>query len=117
LVDDEEVQVQSVRNMLERLGYSVVAKTDSREVLALFQQDPRAFDLVITDQTMPGMTGGKLAEELLRIRPGLPIILCTGFSEVVDADRAQALGVRQFLMKPFSLREMAETIRRALEKT
>ena len=115
-VDDEEVQAESVRNMLERLGYTVVAKTDSREALALFQQNPPLFDLVVTDQTMPQMTGVKLAEELLRIRPDLQVILCTGFSETVDAKAAQASGIRHFLMKPFSVREMAETIRRALEK-
>ena len=116
LVDDEEAQVESVRNMLERMGYKVVAKTDSRKALALFRQNPRMFDLVITDQTMPQMTGVKLAEELLRIRPDLPVILCTGFSETVDAKAAQVSGIRHFLMKPFSVREMAETIRRALEK-
>jgi CheY-like chemotaxis protein len=116
LVDDEEMQVQSIRNMLERLGYTVVAMTDSTEALSLFRKDPRAFDLVITDQTMPQLTGVRLAEELLRIRPDLPVVLCTGFSEMVDADGAQAAGICQFLMKPFSLRDMGETIRRALEK-
>jgi CheY-like chemotaxis protein len=116
LVDDEEAQVQTMRNMLRRLGYEVVAKTNTAEALALFRQDPRQFDLVITDQTMPQMSGLGLAQVLLRIRPGLPIILCTGFSEMVDANGALASGVSQFLMKPFSVREMAETIRRALEK-
>jgi PAS domain S-box-containing protein len=116
LVDDEEVQVQSIRNMLERLGYTVVAMTDSAEALSLFRKDPGAFDLVITDQTMPQLTGVRLAEEVLRIRPGLPVVLCTGFSEMVDSDGAKALGIRQFLMKPFSLRDMGETIRRAIEK-
>ena len=114
LVDDEEVQVQSIRNMLERLGYKVVAKTDSVEALSLFRKDPGAFDLVVTDQTMPQLTGVRLAEELLRIRPGLPVILCTGFSEAIDANEAQAAGIRQFLMKPFSVRDMSEAIRRAL---
>jgi PAS domain S-box-containing protein len=114
LVDDEEVQVQSIRNMLERLGYTVVAMTDSAEALSLFRKDPRAFDLVITDQTMPQLTGVRLAEEILQIRPDLPVVLCTGFSEMVDANGAQAAGICQFLMKPFSLRDMGETIRRAL---
>jgi PAS domain S-box-containing protein len=116
VVDDEEAQVQSIRNTLERLGYEVVAKTDSVEALALFRRDSQAFDLVITDQTMPQMTGAKLAEELLRVRPKLPIILCTGFSETIDANRAKASGITHFLMKPFPLREIAETIRRALQK-
>jgi PAS domain S-box-containing protein len=116
LVDDEEVQVQSIRNMLERLGYAVAARNDSVEALALFRKDPRAFDLVITDQTMPQMTGVRLAEEVMRIRPDMPVVLCTGFSETVDADGVKASGICQFLMKPFSAREMAETIRRALGK-
>lgn len=116
LVDDEEVQVASIRNMLERAGYKVVAKTDSRDALALFEKDPFAFDLVITDQTMPQMTGVRLTEELLRIRPNVPVILCSGFSEMVDANAAKASGICQYLMKPFSVREMAETIRRALTK-
>jgi PAS domain S-box-containing protein len=116
LVDDEQSQVQSIRNILVRLGYTVVAKTDSVETLDLFRKDPLAFDLVITDQTMPQITGIRLAEELLRIRPDIPIILCTGFSETVDANEAQAVGIRQFLMKPFSIREIGETIGQALEK-
>jgi PAS domain S-box-containing protein len=116
LVDDEEVQVQSIRNTLERLGYKVVAMTDSMEALALFRKEPQAFDLVITDQTMPQMTGARLAEEILRVRPKLPIILCTGFSETIDANGAKASGITQFLMKPYSLRDIAETIRRALQE-
>jgi PAS domain S-box-containing protein len=114
LLDDEAVQVMSVRSMLQRLGYTVVALTDGREALSLFQADPQAFDLVITDQTMPHLTGVKLAKEILRLRPGLPIVLCTGYSEAVDAKEAHTLGIREFLMKPYSVREMAETVRRAL---
>lgn len=116
MVDDEEAQVQSLQNMLERLGYGVEARTSSAEALALFRENPRKFDLVITDQNMPQMTGSGLAKELLRLHPGLPIILCTGFSEMVDANAAKSIGVRGFLMKPFSINEMAETIRRALEE-
>ncbi|MGB8958438.1 MAG: PAS domain S-box protein [Candidatus Aminicenantales bacterium] len=114
LLDDELVQVQSVRAMLRRLGYEVVALTDGQEALTRFQSDPQAFDLLITDQTMPHLTGVKLAKEVLAIRPDLPIILCTGFSEAVDANEARALGIREFLMKPYSVRDMAETVRRAL---
>jgi CheY-like chemotaxis protein len=116
LVDDEKVQVQSIRNMLERLGYKVVAMTDSVEALSVFRKDPLAFDLVITDQTMPQLTGVRLAEELLRIRPDLPIMLCTGFSEAIDASGIQAAGISRFLMKPFSVRDMSEAIRGALGK-
>lgn len=116
LVDDEEVQLKSVQHMLERFGYNVVAKRDSGEAFNSFQEKPEAFDLVITDQTMPKMTGEKLAESILRIRPDIPIILCTGFSEVVDADKAMAMGIREFVMKPFTVKEMAETVRKALKK-
>ncbi|MDD5307495.1 MAG: response regulator [Deltaproteobacteria bacterium] len=114
LVDDEEVQLESVRNILERLGYKVVTETDGAEALALFRKDPGLFDLVITDQTMPRMTGTRLADELLRIRPDIPIILCTGCREKADENNTRATGIRQFLMKPFSVRGMAGTIRRAL---
>ncbi len=113
-IDDEDMQVQSAVAMLQRLGYLVFTATDSAEALTLFRSVPDGFDLVITDQTMPQITGVKVAQELLKIRPGLPIILCTGFSETVDAAEARALGIREFLMKPYSIREMAETIRRVL---
>ncbi len=116
LVDDEEAQGQSIQNMLERLGYRVVLKTESWEALSLFREDPRVFDLMITDQTMPQITGISLAEEVMGIRPDMPVVLCTGFSDAVDAERAHAVGIRQFLMKPFSIGDMAETVRRALQK-
>ena len=115
-VDDEEAQAQTGALMLQRLGYRVVTRTDSEEALKLFKQDPHAIDLVVTDQSMPRMTGAKLAAELMRIRPDIPVILCTGFSETIDADEAKALGIREFVMKPFTVREMAETIRKALKK-
>ena len=114
LLDDELVQIQSVRAMLRMLGYEVVALTDGQEALTRIRADPQAFDLLITDQTMPHLTGVKLAKEVLGIRPDLPIILCTGYSEAVDANEARALGIRDFLMKPYSVREMAEAVRRAL---
>jgi CheY-like chemotaxis protein len=114
LVDDEVVQVRSEQHLLERLGYKVIAKTDSLEALEVFRSQPEAFDLVITDQAMPHMTGIKLAEELMRIRSDIPIILCTGFSEAVDGKEAKAMGIREFMMKPFSARDLAETVRRVL---
>jgi len=115
-VDDEEAQAKTGALMLQHLGYRVVTRTDSEEALKLFKQDPHAIDLVVTDQSMPRMTGAKLAAELMRIRPDIPVILCTGFSETIDADEAKALGIREFVMKPFTIREMAETIRKALKK-
>jgi len=114
-VDDEEALADMVQQMLERLGYSVVAKTSSLEALEVFKVHPDQFDLVITDQTMPHMAGVDLSKELMRIRPQIPIILCTGFSEVISAEEAKTLGIREFLMKPFATRVLAETIRRALD--
>jgi CheY-like chemotaxis protein len=114
LVEDEREQLEAFRNMLQKLGYQVVARTNSLTALSDFRADPDAFDLVITDQTMPQMKGTTLAEEMLKIRPDLPIILCTGFSEVVNGERAKLLGIREFVMKPFSVGEIATAIRRAL---
>jgi PAS domain S-box-containing protein len=114
LIDDEEIQIRSVQPMLERLGYKVIGKTDALEALGVFKEQPDGFDLVITDQTMPNLTGRQLAEELLRIRPDIPIILCTGFSEVIHEEEAKAMGIREFIMKPFSMNEMAGIIRKSL---
>jgi YesN/AraC family two-component response regulator len=87
----------------------------SREALSLLKEDPSGFDLVITDQTMPDMTGIELAKEVLALRPDMPLIMCTGFSHLVDADRAKAAGVRAFAMKPLTRREIARTIRDVLD--
>jgi PAS domain S-box-containing protein len=114
VVEDEEAQLESYRNALQKLGYEVVARTSSAAALADFRSDPDAFDLVITDQAMPQMTGARLAEEMLKIRPSLPIVLCTGFSEVVNGEAAGRIGIREFLMKPFSIGEVAGAVRRAL---
>jgi CheY-like chemotaxis protein len=115
VVDDEEYQVQSIRDMLTRLGYQVTGKTRSLEALELFRTQPQQFDLVITDEVMPVMTGSKLAQELLKIRPDLPIILCTGYSEAITADRVEKIGLRELMMKPFGIREIAKTIRKVLD--
>ncbi len=114
-IDDEELLVELGRDMLERLGYSVTALTDSDEALRLFSLDPSRFDLVITDQTMPHLTGLTLARELLVIREDIPIILCTGHSDAVSPKTAEAAGIREFLMKPLIRHELAEAIRRVLD--
>ena len=114
LIDDEEIQIRSIQPLLARLGYRVIAKTDALEALEIFRSQPDAFDLVITDQAMPHVTGRELAEELFRIRSDIPIILCTGFSEVIHEEEAKILGIREFVMKPYSVREIAERIRRSL---
>ena len=116
LIDDEEVLVRVEERMLQRLGYQVTAKTDSLEALAAFQRQPDAYDLVITDHTMPRMTGADLAREMLLIRPDLPVILCTGFSETMDEVQARDIGIGAFVMKPVVMRELAEVIHRLLVK-
>jgi DNA-binding NtrC family response regulator len=89
--------------------------TDSTEALRTFSSDPSRFDLVVTDQTMSGLTGVQLAKELLTIRHDIPIILCTGHSEAVSAETAKDVGIRQFLMKPIAKQELALAIRRVLD--
>jgi PAS domain S-box-containing protein len=116
LIDDEEVQVRTLQYMLERLGYRVIGKTDPREALEIFRAQPEAFDLVITDQTMPHVTGDKLSRELLAIRPEIPIILCTGFSEAMNEEKAKALGIRGFAVKPLTVWDTAQRIRRVLQE-
>jgi PAS domain S-box-containing protein len=115
LVDDEEPVLRSQRVMLESLGYTVVAVATGDEALKLFRARPGGFDLVITDQTMPDMTGSELSRKLMQVQRDIPIILCTGFSEAVDEEEARAGGIREFVMKPFTTGEMAETIRRVLD--
>jgi CheY-like chemotaxis protein len=115
-VDDEEMVIASVPLMLERLGYKVTALSRPVEALDLFRQDPQGWDLVITDQAMPDMTGDSLTRELLRIRPDIPVILCTGYSDSLRENEARAAGVRAFLLKPFSIGQIATRIRSALGK-
>jgi len=115
LVDDEESLVDATSELLESLGYRVVTKTASLDALDLFRKRPDRFDLVITDLTMPKMTGMELARELIEIRPSIPVILCTGFLEPAVQMRARSAGIRAFLMKPIDRAEMAATIRRVLD--
>ena len=101
--------------VLDRLGYRVTALTDSTEALKTFALDPTRFDLVITDQTMSGMTGVQLSKEILRIRPDIPIILCTGHSETVSSDTAKEAGIKEYLMKPLVKQELATAVRSVLD--
>ena len=114
-VDDEEMLVEWGRSTLERLGYRVTAVMDSIEALDLFSADPSFFDLVITDQAMSKMDGSQLARELLRIRSDIPIILCTGHSETTTAEKAEEIGIREFLLKPLTRQELADAVRRLLD--
>jgi PAS domain S-box-containing protein len=115
-IDDEKPLVDLGKGMLESLGYSVTTKTSSLEALEAFRAEPDAFDLVITDVTMPSMTGIELAKELMAIRPDIPIILCTGFSELINEKQAKEMGIQEFVMKPFVIGKHAKTIRKALEQ-
>ena len=114
-VDDEEVLVDMGKELLGELGYRVTAGTSSIEALALFEADPSRFDVIITDQTMPDMTGVTLAKAVLALRPDIPVILCTGFSHSVDAESAESAGIAAFVMKPLTKKELARTIRRVLK--
>ena len=116
LVDDEEQIVAMERQMLENLGYRVTARTDSQEALKVFAKHPRDFDLVITDMTMPYMTGDQLAQKMLDIEPNIPVILCTGFNEVITEEKALAMGIQKFVMKPVVKNDLATTIRSVLDQ-
>ena len=114
-VDDEPVLAQMGKTMLERLGYTVTSCTSSSDALAAFIAAPNQFDLVITDQTMPAMTGIVLARRLLDIRPALPIILCTGFSTQVNEQGAKAIGIREFAIKPLSKTMISQLVKKVLD--
>jgi signal transduction histidine kinase/ActR/RegA family two-component response regulator len=114
-VDDEDMLVEWGRAVLEKLGYTVEGATDSNEALKTFSSDPDQFDLVITDHTMPSMTGVQLSRELVRTRSDLPIILCTGHSETVSPEIAKEAGIREYLMKPVAKGDLAAAVRRALD--
>jgi PAS domain S-box-containing protein len=115
LVDDEEGMVETIRLLLERLGYAVTDRAGSVEALKEFRNNPKAYDLVVTDMTMPHMTGDQLAKEILGIRPDIPVILCTGFSERINNQVAKDMGIRELLIKPIMLGKLANTIRRVLD--
>ncbi|MBF0527640.1 MAG: response regulator, partial [Deltaproteobacteria bacterium] len=115
LIDDEMSLVVMGARMLQHLGYQVTMRTSSLEALELFRSEPGRFDLVITDQTMPQMTGLELAKELLKIRRDIPIILCTGFSSSVTPETIQATGIRGLVMKPMLMQEISKTIRTVME--
>lgn len=114
-IDDEEILAEMGRDILERLGYQVTVRTNSLTALETFQNQPEQFDVVITDQTMPGMTGTELARKMMLIRPDIPVILCTGYSSVVSEARAKSLGIREFALKPLSKKDIAALIRKVLD--
>jgi len=115
LVDDEKEIVLIEQQMLERLGYKVTTCAGSMDALTVFQASPLKFDMIITDMTMPNMTGDQLACEIIKIRPEIPIILCTGFSEYMNNEKAKSMGIRKFVLKPVSMEEIATAIRDVLD--
>lgn len=115
IVDDELSLANLGKKRLERLGYRVEITTKPEEALTLIQLDPDKYDLVITDMTMPKMTGDKLTKEIITIRPSLPVILCTGYSEKINEERAKQIGVKKFILKPIQIQELAVAIRECLD--
>ena len=114
MVDDERSIVEMNSTILERLGYEVTALSSSTQALELFTSNPQAFDLVITDQTMPELTGADLARRIKALRKEIPVILMTGFSETMDGEKARRMGIRRLLMKPVVKNELAEAIREVM---
>jgi len=114
-VDDEHFQVDLGKIMFERLGYEVVTETNSLKALELFRKNPDGFDLVIADMIMPNLPGDKFAKELIAIRPDIPIIICTGYSEQLEAEKAKSSGIKATVMKPLLIQEMAKTVREVLD--
>lgn len=114
-VDDEKILVDIGKESLEGLGYKVEARTSSYDALEVFRIQPDKFDIIITDMTMPKMTGEKLAAEIQKIRSDIPIVLCTGYSSSINRENALSTGISDMLMKPITLNDMANTVRRVLD--
>ncbi len=115
IVEDQSYLLNMLRRMLSRLGYAVTAQLNPLEALALFTADPSAWDMIITDQTMPDLTGFAMAQKMLSARPDIPIILCTGFSDLVSAEEAKAMGIREFLLKPIAINDLTQTMRKIFD--
>ncbi|MFW6284671.1 MAG: response regulator, partial [Desulfosalsimonas sp.] len=116
-VDDEHAVIQLNETRLQRLGYRAVCRRDPVAALQEFAAEPDGFDLVITDMTMPGMTGDVLAAEMLKIRPDARIILCTGYSEKISAETAREMGIARYLEKPLTFSDLASVVRELLDET
>ncbi len=116
-VDDEKPLVDIGKLMLEQLEYRVTTRTSSIEALELFRAKADEFDLVITDMTMPNMTGDELAREMILIKPEIPVIICTGYSARINQQQAAAIGIRALVMKPVVKREIAAKVRKVLDQT
>lgn len=116
LIDDELPLLQMGQLTLEKLGYRVSSFINGQEALDAFLENPEQYDLVLTDQTMPELTGAHLARNILRIRPDIPVILCTGYSAVMSEQKAQEMGISAYVHKPLGKREIATLLRRLLDR-
>jgi CheY-like chemotaxis protein len=114
LVEDDALVARAVGRMLDRLGHEVTTRADGGDALALFRENPAYFDLVLTDEALPGLRGDQLVQALLALRPALPVLIWTGFSDRVDDERARALGARALLLKPLDVGQLEEAVRAAL---
>ena len=113
---DDEIPIAKMSNrVLEGLGYAVTTETSSVDALALFRRNPDAFDLVITDMTMPGMTGDALASQMMTIRPDIPVVLCTGYYKNISEESVLKTGIRALIHKPVTREKMAGMIREVLD--
>ena len=116
LIDDELSVLGVMQKILDRLGYKVTGKSDSLEALELFRKGPDAFNIVVTDMTMPNLSGVDLAQKMSIIKPGIPIVLCTGFNEKINQETAEENGISRLIMKPVTKGEIAEVLREVLDK-
>ena len=114
-LDDDKVLADIGEKMLKKLGYRVNSRTSPYEALEAFKANPSKYDMVITDMTMPGMTGDILAKEILKLRSDIPIIICTGFSNMMSPEKASKIGIKDFLMKPLTMGDLSKSIRNVLD--
>ncbi len=115
VVDDEKTLVEIEQRILEHLGYKVTAVSDNKEALEIFYSHPENFDLIITDMTMPHLTGTEFSQKIIKVRPNIPIILCTGFSALINKEKAQEMGIKEYVMKPVLLADIAKIVRKVLD--
>lgn len=115
VVDDDQTIIYLEKMMLEKLGYKVTSLTNSLDAFTLFKNDPNGFDLVITDQAMPDMTGEEFIQKILTLRPEMPIILNSGYSADFTREKAVSIGVSEYIVKPLDFRQLAFAVRQALE--
>ena len=116
VVDDEERSVSIIKEVLKRLGYSVTAMTSSLKALELFKEDPHRYDLILTDLIMPQLTGDKLVAEIIEIRPDMPVIITSGFTNTIDTDEFKQISNKAFIAKPFQPQELAKMVRQVLDR-